>query len=36
LKKILSRSNDPKLAFGNDGDDMRSPGKGMDPRVNVF
>lgn len=36
LKKILLRSNDPKLAFGNDGDDMRSPGKGMDPRVNVF
>jgi len=35
LKNILSRSNDPKLAFGNDGDDMRSPGKAMDPRVNV-
>jgi Met-zincin/Domain of unknown function (DUF5117) len=35
LRKILSRSIDPKLAFGNDGDDMRSPGKGMDPRVNV-
>lgn len=35
LKKILSRSSDPKLVFGNDGDDMRSPGKAMDPRVNV-
>ena len=35
LKKIIARSNDPKLAFGNDGDDMRSPGKAMDPRVNV-
>lgn len=35
LRKILSRSNDPQLAFGNDGDDMRSPGKAMDPRVNV-
>ena len=35
LNKILSRSNDPKLAFGNDGDDMRSPGKAIDPRVNV-
>ncbi len=35
LNKILSRSNDPKLAFGNDGDDMRAPGKAMDPRVNV-
>lgn len=35
LKKIIARSNDPKLAFGNDGDDMRSPGKAMDPHVNV-
>lgn len=35
LNKILSRSTDPKLAFGNDGDDMRAPGKAMDPRVNV-
>lgn len=35
LRKILSRSTDPKLAFGNDADDMRAPGKAMDPRVNV-
>lgn len=35
LKKIASRSNEPQLTFGNDGDDMRSPGKAMDPRVNV-
>lgn len=35
LTNILSRSGDPKLAFGNDGDDMRAPGKGMDPRVNI-
>ena len=35
LTKILSRGNDPKLAFGNDGDDMRAPGKAIDPRVNV-
>jgi hypothetical protein len=35
LKKILSRSTDPKLAFGNDGDDMRAPGKAIDPRVNI-
>jgi len=35
LKKILDRSTEPYLTFGNDGDDMRSPGKGMDPRVNV-
>src|SRR5690606_2837269 len=35
LKKILSRSTDPRLAFGNDADDMRSPGGGIDPRVMV-
>ncbi|RYY41841.1 MAG: DUF5117 domain-containing protein [Chitinophagaceae bacterium] len=33
--ELLARSTDPKLAFGNDADDMRSPGKGMDPRANV-
>ncbi len=35
LTKILSRSGEPQLAFGNDGDDMRAPGKAIDPRVNV-
>jgi hypothetical protein len=35
LRKIINRSTDPKLTFGNDGDDMRAPGKAMDPRVNV-
>ncbi|THU34153.1 DUF5117 domain-containing protein [Niastella caeni] len=35
LKSIIARSTDPKLVFGNDGDDMRAPGKAMDPRVNV-
>lgn len=35
LNKILSRSTEPQLAFGNDADDMRSPGGGIDPRVNV-
>lgn len=35
LQAILSRSTDPKLIFGNDADDMRSPGKGVDPRVNI-
>ena len=35
LAKILSKSTDPQLAFGNDADDMRSPGKAIDPRVNV-
>jgi hypothetical protein len=31
----LSRSLEPLLTFGNDADDMRSPGKAIDPRVNV-
>jgi hypothetical protein len=36
LKKILNRSNDPQLVFGNDADDMRSPGGGgIDPRVMI-
>jgi len=35
LQAILARSSDPGLAFGNDADDMRSPGKGIDPRVNT-
>ncbi len=35
LVKILARSTDPKLAFGNDADDMRGPGSGVDPRVMV-
>ena len=36
LTRILSRSTDPKLAFGNDADDMRTPGGGgIDPRVMV-
>ena len=34
-KKILSRSTEPDLAFGNDADDMRAPGKAIDPRVNI-
>jgi hypothetical protein len=34
-KKVLSRSVEPDLAFGNDADDMRSPGKAIDPRVNI-
>jgi len=35
LDKILSRSTEPELAFGNDADDMRAPGKAIDPRVMV-
>ncbi|MBE1298874.1 MAG: DUF5117 domain-containing protein [Alteromonadaceae bacterium] len=36
LNKILSRSTDPLLAFGNDADDMRAPGRHIDPRINIF
>lgn len=32
---LLARSTEPALAFGNDADDMRSPGKAVDPRVMV-
>ena len=32
---VLSRSTEPELAFGNDADDMRSPGKAIDPRVMI-
>lgn len=35
LEKILSRSTDTLLIFGNDADDMRGNGSGIDPRVNV-
>ncbi|HZE85675.1 MAG TPA: zinc-dependent metalloprotease [Puia sp.] len=36
LNKIAGRSNDPQLAFGNDADDMRTPGGGgIDPRVMI-
>lgn len=36
LDKILARSTDPMLVYGNDADDMRSSGKGIDPRVNIY
>ena len=36
LAKILSRSAEPSLIFGNDADDMRSAGKAIDPRVMLF
>lgn len=35
LNRILSRSTDPALAFGNDADDMRSSFGGIDPRVMI-
>jgi len=34
-KDLMSQSTKHDLLFGNDADDMRSPGKAMDPRVNV-
>ena len=34
-KDLMSQSTKHELMFGNDADDMRSPGKAMDPRVNV-
>jgi len=33
---LLNRSTDSDLAFGNDADDMRAPGKAIDPRVNIY
>lgn len=32
---LLARSTEPQLAFGNDADDMRAPGKAIDPRVMI-
>ena len=32
---LLARSVEPALRFGNDADDMRSPGRGVDPRVMI-
>ena len=32
---LLNRSTEPRLTFGNDADDMRAPGAGIDPRVNI-
>lgn len=36
MEAHLARSTEKALAFGNDADDMRSPGKGIDPRVNIY
>jgi len=32
----LARSTEAALVFGNDADDMRAPGKAIDPRVNIY
>ncbi|WP_417624537.1 zinc-dependent metalloprotease [Paremcibacter congregatus] len=34
-RALLERSGEPALAFGNDADDMRAPGKAIDPRVMI-
>jgi len=36
LETILARSTEAGLDFGNDADDMRSPGKGIDPRAMIY
>lgn len=35
LEKILARSSEHALAFGNDADDMRAPGRHIDPRIMI-
>lgn len=36
LQKILAESTKKENRFFNDADDMRSPGRGIDPRANLF
>lgn len=36
LEAIAARSTEHALSFGNDADDMRSPGRGLDPRINIY
>ena len=36
LPELLKRSTDATLRFGNDADDMRRPGGGMNPDVNIY
>ena len=36
LSAILERSTDPLLQFGNDADDMRGTGRGINPDVNIY
>jgi hypothetical protein len=35
LNSMLEKYSSNEYLFGNDGDDMRSPGKGIDPRINT-
>ena len=36
LQALLARSTEPELAYGNDADDMRRPGRGIDPHINIY
>lgn len=36
LKNILARAIEPELTYGNDADDMRRPGRGIDPHINIY
>ncbi|WP_286830899.1 MULTISPECIES: zinc-dependent metalloprotease [Kordiimonas] len=36
MEAHLARSTEKALVFGNDADDMRAPGKAIDPRVNIY
>ena len=36
LEAILSKSTDENLGFGNDADDMRGSGRGINPDVNIY
>ena len=36
LEEILARADEPQLTYGNDADDMRSPGRGIDPHINIY
>ena len=36
LGRLLSRSTERELDFGNDADGMQSPGRGIDPTINVW
>ena len=36
LEEILSKSDSPLLQFGNDADDMRGVGRGINPDVNIY
>ena len=36
LQALLARSTEPELVYGNDADDMRRPGRGIDPHINIY